>query len=60
MRVTLATAWGEGLEGYDLDGISAVLALLIAPQLHMSPLWVGLIGSSSLIGIFFGHRSSAG
>ena len=54
MRVTLATAWGEGLDGYDLGGISVVLALLIAPQLHMSPLWVGLIGSSSLIGIFFG------
>lgn len=53
-RVTVATAWGEGLDGYDLGGISVVLALLIAPALHMSPIWVGLIGASSLIGIFFG------
>jgi putative MFS transporter len=53
-RVTVATAWGEGLDGYDLGGISVVLALLIAPQLHLSPWWTGLIGSSSLIGIFFG------
>lgn len=53
-RVTLATAWGEGLDGYDLGGISVVLALLIAPELHLSPLWTGLIAASSLIGIFFG------
>lgn len=53
-RVTLATAWGEGLDGYDLGGISVVLALLIAPALHLTPVWTGLIGSSSLIGIFFG------
>ncbi|MGH7910330.1 MAG: MFS transporter [Candidatus Dormibacteraceae bacterium] len=53
-RVTIATAFGEGLDGYDLGEISVVLALLIAPELHMSPIWTGLIGSSSLLGIFLG------
>lgn len=53
-RITIATAWGEGLDGYDLGGISVVLALLIAPALHLSAIWTGLIGSSSLLGIFFG------
>ena len=53
-RVTVATAFGEGLDGYDLGGISVVLALLIAPALHLTPIWTGLIGASSLIGIFFG------
>jgi putative MFS transporter len=52
-RLTLATAWGEGLDGYDLGVLSVVLPL-IAAGMHISPLWAGLIGASSLIGIFLG------
>ncbi|MCW3045718.1 MAG: transporter [Solirubrobacterales bacterium] len=52
-RVTLATAWGEGLDGYDLGVISVVL-LSISRDLDVSPVWAGLIGASSLIGIFVG------
>jgi len=52
-RITLATAWGEGLDGYDLGIISVVLTL-IAKDLDISAGWLGLIGASALIGIFFG------
>jgi putative MFS transporter len=52
-RLTLATALGEGLDGYDLGIISVVLPL-IAADLGVSPVWAGLIGASSLIGIFIG------
>lgn len=51
--MTLTTAWGEGLDGYDLGVLSVVLPLLIV-DLGASPIWAGLIGASSLIGIFFG------
>jgi putative MFS transporter len=52
-RVTLATACGEGLDGYDL-GIISVVLLSISADLDISPVWAGLIGASSLIGIFLG------
>lgn len=52
-RMTLATAWGEGLDGYDLGVISVVL-VLITQELGLSPLWSGLIAASTLIGIFIG------
>jgi putative MFS transporter len=52
-RVTLATACGEGLDGYDL-GIISVVLLSISRDLDISPAWAGLIGASSLIGIFLG------
>lgn len=52
-RLTLATGWGHGLDGYDLGVLSVVLPLLIV-DLGASPVWAGLIGASSLIGIFFG------
>jgi putative MFS transporter len=52
-RVTLATACGEGLDGYDL-GIISVVLLSISRDLDVSPVWAGLIGASSLIGIFIG------
>jgi putative MFS transporter len=51
--VTLATACGEGLDGYDL-GIISVVLLSIGRDLDTSPVWAGLIGASSLIGIFVG------
>ncbi|HZG92910.1 MAG TPA: MFS transporter [Pseudonocardia sp.] len=52
-RMTLATAWGEGLDGYDLGVISVVLPL-ITTGLGLSPAWAGLIAASALIGIFIG------
>jgi putative MFS transporter len=52
-RITLATAWGEGLDGYDL-GIISVVLVLISKDLHITPGVLGLIGASSLIGIFLG------
>jgi len=52
-RITLATAWGEGLDGYDL-GIISVVITLIGSDLGISAGWLGLIGASSLVGIFLG------
>ena len=52
-RLTLATAWGEGLDGFDL-GILSVVLISVAAELQISPIWAGLIGASSLIGIFLG------
>lgn len=52
-RVTAATAFGEGLDGYDLGAISVVLPV-ITQELDLSALEVGLVGASTLIGIFLG------
>jgi putative MFS transporter len=53
LRLTAATALGEGLDGYDLGIISVVLPA-ITHELSLSVFMVGLIGASTLIGIFFG------
>jgi putative MFS transporter len=53
LRVTAATALGEGLDGYDLGIISVVLPA-IAHELDLGVVMIGLIGASTLIGIFFG------
>jgi putative MFS transporter len=52
-RVTAATSWGQGLDGYDL-GIVSVVITLAGSELGISAGWLGLIGASSLIGIFLG------
>ncbi|MFL5862748.1 MAG: MFS transporter [Solirubrobacteraceae bacterium] len=52
-RLVAATALGEGLDGYDLGVISVVLPL-ISTEFSMSSLQAGLIGASTLIGIFLG------
>jgi putative MFS transporter len=52
-RATVATAWGEGLDGFDLGIISVVIAA-VSIDLHLSAGVIGLIGASSLIGIFIG------
>ena len=52
-RMTLATAWGSGLDGYDL-GVLSVVLLPLSAELGVAPLWAGLIGASSLLGIFVG------
>ncbi|ARJ05826.1 MFS transporter [Cnuibacter physcomitrellae] len=52
-RINLSAAWGEGLDGYDLGVLSVVLPA-ITVALGMSPVEAGLVGASSLIGIFVG------
>jgi MFS transporter, putative metabolite transport protein len=52
-RMTAATALGEGLDGYDLGVISVVLPQITA-QYNMSSFEAGMIGASTLIGIFIG------
>ena len=52
-RVTLTCAWGEGVDGFDLGILSVVLPVIIT-ELGVSPVEAGLIGASSLIGLFFG------
>ncbi|MFP3466558.1 MFS transporter [Leifsonia sp. SIMBA_070] len=52
-RINLSAAWGEGLDGFDL-GILSVVLPAITTALHLSPAEAGLIGASSLIGIFIG------
>lgn len=53
LRITTATAFGEGLDGYDLGIISVVVPLIVA-QYGLSSLQEGLLGAASLAGIFFG------
>lgn len=52
-KVTIVAAWGQGLDGYDLGVISVALPFIIS-DLQLSSTWAGLLGASSLIGIFFG------
>ncbi|QPK81458.1 MFS transporter [Schaalia sp. ZJ405] len=52
-RLTMATAFGQGLDGYDL-GVLSVVMISLTHDLGLSPLETGLIGASSLIGIFLG------
>lgn len=52
-RVTAATVMGQGLDGYDLGTISVVLPILTT-SMGLSPVMAGLIGASTLIGIFLG------
>ncbi|MGI9155201.1 MAG: MFS transporter [Marmoricola sp.] len=52
-RVTTATAIGEGLDGYDLGAISVVLPTIIK-EFDLSAVESGLIGASTLAGIFVG------
>ena len=52
-RLRFAATWGEGLDGFDLGVISVALPFL-TKELHLTALESGLIGASSLIGIFVG------
>lgn len=52
-KMTTLTFGGHFTDGYVLGMIGIALTLL-TPQYDLSPLWVGLIGSSALIGLFFG------
>ncbi|GAA2751671.1 MFS transporter [Amnibacterium kyonggiense] len=52
-RLAFAATWGEGLDGFDLGVISVALPF-ITKALGLTPVEAGLIGASSLIGIFVG------
>ena len=52
-HVTAATAFGDGLDGFDL-GIISVVILHINHDLGLSPAMEGLVGAASLLGIFIG------
>lgn len=52
-RMTLASAFGQGLDGFDL-GIISVIVVAMSHDLHIGPGMMGLIGASSLLGILFG------
>lgn len=53
VRVCLYTAGGFFCDGYILGSIGLALPLL-APQMQIGPLWVGLLGAAALVGVFFG------
>jgi putative MFS transporter len=53
LRITSLTFGSNFCDGYSLGIISIALSLL-GKQMHLSPVWQGLLGSSALIGLFFG------
>ncbi|MBI0580723.1 MFS transporter [Neobacillus cucumis] len=52
-KMTALTFGGHFTDGYVLGMIGIALTLL-TPQFDLNPYWVGLLGSSALIGLFFG------
>ncbi|MBU8879805.1 MFS transporter [Bacillus sp. FJAT-29790] len=52
-KMTALTFGGHFTDGYVLGMIGIALTLL-TPQMDLNPLWIGLIGSSALIGVFLG------
>ncbi|MFK2826005.1 MFS transporter [Bacillus sp. B190/17] len=52
-KITALTFGANFSDGYTLGIIGMALALL-SPEMNLSPMWEGLIGSSALIGLFFG------
>ncbi|MGW4418705.1 MFS transporter [Streptomyces misionensis] len=53
LRVTATTFGANFSDGYALGTIGAVLPAL-STSMHLSGIWQGLLGSSALIGLFFG------
>ncbi|WP_035350459.1 MFS transporter [Fictibacillus gelatini] len=53
LKITALTFGANFSDGYAL-GIIGIALTLLSPQMHLSPLWEGLIGSSALIGLFVG------
>lgn len=53
IKITALTFGAHFTDGYAL-GIIAMALTLIAPQMELSPMWLGLLGSSALIGLFLG------
>lgn len=52
-RLTLYTSGGPFLDGYILSIIGVAL-VQIGPQFHLNAFWSGIIGSSTLVGLFLG------
>ena len=52
-RLTILSAMGVFLDGYDLTIISVAL-LFIKPQFHPSPAALGMVGSAAVVGMLFG------
>ncbi|RAG82625.1 MFS transporter [Streptacidiphilus pinicola] len=53
LRVTATTFGANFSDGYALGVIGAVLPVL-STSMHLNGVWQGLLGSSALIGLFFG------
>jgi MFS transporter, putative metabolite transport protein len=53
LRVAAASTGGVFSDGFGL-GIIGISLNVAAPQLHLSPLWLGSIGGASLAGLFLG------
>ncbi|MFY4776693.1 MFS transporter [Metabacillus sp. RGM 3146] len=53
LRITALTFGANFSDGYNLGTIGTALAL-IGPQMKLGSAWMGLLGSSALIGIFLG------
>jgi putative MFS transporter len=53
VRLAVASTAGVFADGYGL-GIIGIALSLAAPQLQLSPVWIGLIGGASLAGLFAG------
>lgn len=53
LKVALYTTGGKFCDGYIL-GVIGIALTLLGPQMELSSLWYGLIGSSALIGLFLG------
>jgi len=52
-RLAVASTAGVFADGYGL-GIIGIALSIAAPQLQLSPFWIGLIGGASLAGLFAG------
>src|ERR1700720_3297645 len=53
LRVAVASSGGVFSDGYGL-GIIGISLTQAAPQLALSPVWMGLLGGASLFGLFAG------
>ena len=53
LRVAVASSGGVFSDGYGL-GVIGISLSRAAPQLGLSPLWMGLLGGASLFGLFAG------
>ena len=53
LRVAIASSGGVFSDGYGL-GIIGISLTRAAPQLGLSPVWMGLLGGASLFGLFAG------
>jgi putative MFS transporter len=57
LRVAVGASGGEFSDGFGL-GIVGLCLVRAAPQLGLGPMWLGLLGGASLVGLFFGSLLS--